>query len=388
MFLLSGAIIISLSSCAHKHENDELAHRHHHNHEAEHHHSDEHDDNEDHSKTESEITLDPEMAERFGVETEAVSIMPFEDIIKVSGEILNSPSESAVIVAPVSGTVNFHKSIQQGLSISAGKVIATINSSNVAGANSNLAAKATYEAAKREYERLKPLYDEKLITISEYNSALQAYEEAKANYSSAANSGIASSPISGIITSIDVSQGQYVEAGTPIAQVSSSKTLTLRADLPQRYHSQEYSIKDATISIPYSDKVLTVSALDGNRISSSGQTTSVSKGYIPVYFSFRNDGSLIPGTNVDVYLIGNSVSDALTVPVTALSEQQGLYYVFIRLDEDCYRKSLVRTGRSNGSRIEILSGLNPGENVVTKGTTTVRIAESSGVIPEGHTHNH
>ena len=63
-------------------------------------------------------------------------------------------------------------------------------------------------------------------------------------------------------------------------------------------------------------------------------------------------------------------------------------YVFVRIDDDCYRKLPVRTGSNDGQRIEILSGLDGGEDVVVTGTTTVRIAESSGVIPEGHNHNH
>ncbi len=36
--------------------------------------------------------------------------------------------------------------------------------------------------------------------------------------------------------------------------------------------------------------------------------------------------------------------------------------------------------------IEIKSGLKPGDEVVTEGTTFVRLAETSGVVPEGHKH--
>ncbi len=113
-----------------------------------------------------------------------------------------------------------------------------------------------------------------------------------------------------------------------------------------------------------------------------------SPGYVPVFFSLDNNGEFIAGSGVDVYLQSDSSDNVISVPMSALSEQQGQYYVFVKLDDECYRKALVSTGRSNGNRIEIKSGIEPGDNIVVTGTTTVRIAESSGNIPEGHSHNH
>ena len=78
----------------------------------------------------------------------------------------------------------------------------------------------------------------------------------------------------------------------------------------------------------------------------------------------------------------------MSVPSTSLSEQQGQLFVFVQLDEDCFRKVPVQVGQSNGTDVEILSGLHEGERVVTEGTTFVRLAETSGVVPEGHSHTH
>ena len=75
------------------------------------------------------------------------------------------------------------------------------------------------------------------------------------------------------------------------------------------------------------------------------------------------------------------------MPVSALTEEQGAYFVYLKLDESCYRKQEVRPGESNGARTEILSGLNPGDEVVTEGAYNVKLASASNVIP-AHTHNH
>lgn len=328
------------------------------------------------------------MAERFGVTTETVGYTPFNDALKVSGEILPSPADAATIVAPTSGIISFSKSFNLGAHVRSGATIAGISATGVSGGDKNLAAKANLDAAKRELDRLKPLYDERLVTASDYNSAVRAYEEAKAGYSMAAAAGSVTSPISGVVTAIDVKQGQYVEVGTPIASVATSQRLTLRADVPQRYYNRTKSFNGAIIELPYSNKTVNIDSLGGQRIVSSDNMAAQSPGYVPVFFSLDNNGEFIAGSGVDVYLQSDSSDNVISVPMSALSEQQGQYYVFVKLDDECYRKALVSTGRSNGNRIEIKSGIEPGDNIVVTGTTTVRIAESSGNIPEGHSHNH
>ena len=48
---------------------------------------------------------------------------------------------------------------------------------------------------------------------------------------------------------------------------------------------------------------------------------------------------------------------------------------------------LVKTGMSNGINIEILSGIDPGMEIVTKGAVIVKLAANSGAVP-GHSHEH
>lgn len=402
IYALSAAVCLYFSACKSDNGKDELAHHHHHEHSADdhdHHHDHDHEGDHDHDHEHShsenehehadgEITLEPEMAERFGVTAETVSPAPFSDAIKVSGEILSSPTDAAVIVTPTSGILSFKGGVVAGSKVKAGSVIAQVSATGVSGGDQNLAAKAAFDAAKRELDRLRPLYEERLVTASEYNAALRAYEEAKAGYSTSASAGNITSPISGVITSIDANQGQYVEVGAPIATVAASTRLTLRADVPQRYYNRIGAINDAMIALPYSDTNVLLSEIGGKRITASDALASTTPGYIPVYFSFDNDGSFIPGASADVYLRSAESADLISVPLTALSEQQGQFYVFVKLDDECYRKQLVTTGRNNGSRVEIKSGLKAGDNVVVTGATTVRIAEASGTVPEGHSHNH
>ena len=107
-----------------------------------------------------------------------------------------------------------------------------------------------------------------------------------------------------------------------------------------------------------------------------------------MYFEFDSDGSVVSGAFCEVYLRGAGKSRALTVPVSALSEQQGQLFVYVEAHPGAYRKQPVKTGCGDGHRVEVLSGLEPGDRFVAEGVTFVRLAETSDVKPEGHTHSH
>jgi multidrug efflux pump subunit AcrA (membrane-fusion protein) len=77
----------------------------------------------------------------------------------------------------------------------------------------------------------------------------------------------------------------------------------------------------------------------------------------------------------------------ISVPTESLTEEQGLYYVYLQVDADGYRKQEVTLGRNAGTRVEVLSGLTPGDQLVVRGARQVKLASATGAIP-GHTHNH
>ncbi len=379
-------------------EADEIGHHHHHHQHSEHDHGHGHEhghEGHDHAhahesdeKSADVIVLSPAVAERFGVKTDTAAMRSFGHVVKVSGQVLPSTEGSAVVSAPTSGIFTVSGGLNVGSSVGAGSVIGFVKADAVSGGDANRAAKAELDAAKAEWERVDRLYADRLVTLAQYNSAKAAYERAKAAYSVPAASGRAVSPISGVITSFDVQTGQYVGVGTPIATVAASGRLTLRADVPAKAYASVASADDARIVLPYSGATVMLSELGGKRVGVSDAVAAARGGYVPVSFSLRNDGSIIPGTAVEVYLLGHGSRTALTVPVGAVTEQQGSYFVFVRLDEDCYRKVPVTIGQSDGRDIEIVSGLSGGENVVVSGVTAVKLAQSSGNVPEGHSHSH
>lgn len=360
---------------------------HNHSHEG-HNHDAETTENEEDSHEGEEITLHAHQAEEFGVGVDTITAGDFAQIVKVSGQIESATTSRSVVSATASGIVRFAGNITEGKKVAAGAVIASISANGISGGDANAAARAALDAAKRELDRITPLHKDGIVSTKDYNAALQAYEAAKAAYSGTPSGGSATASTAGVITSLLVRQGEYVSVGQPIAIVSGNSSLTLRADLPEKYYNFLPTVSSANFRAAYTADIVCLKDLNGKLLSSAGAVGDNQRGYLPVYFSFENNGKVVPGSFAEVYLIGAKRSGVLAVPVAAVSEQQGQHFVYVRLDADCYKKCPVILGGNDGDRVEIVSGIKSGDVVVTRGMTFVKLAETSGVVPEGHSHSH
>lgn len=374
-----------LFSCRANKESDELAHNHSHNHSSHEHHEGHHHDDEE----EDAITIEPEKAEKLGIKVMEVSVEPFTEAIRVGGEITAPPSSRRSIVAHKSGILNLNKNIKIGTTLRSGENLGSISASNITGGDQAQTLKVEYDAAKRELDRLTPLYEQGVVSAKVYNEAKTTFEKAKLALGNreTASSALAA-PASGTLLSLSVNNGDYVETGQTIGYIGDNATLTLRADLPKRYHSKLTDINDAFIVPACGDcEGFLISSTGGKRLDGNTATDNIS-GYLPVYFSFLNNGHIDGSGYVETYLTTNAERSAIALPKTALSEQQGQMFVYVQLDEDCYEKRPVTIGGSNGPKVEITNGIKPGESVVVEGVTFVKLAESAGVVPEGHSHTH
>lgn len=377
---LAVAVTFAMTGCGHDHA-DEHDHDDEHDHEAE-----LHEDNHGH-KHGDEITLNPDAAKRFGVKVETIAPGEFVEVVKVSGQIMPSSGDRGVVSATTSGIFTLRPGLTVGSQVSPGASIGHISAEGITGGDPNVVARMEVESARRELERIMPLYKEGIVSQKDYYDAEARVRNAEAAYSAPAESGAATSRVGGIITELAVSNGEYVEAGQLLAVVSQNTRMTLRADMPQRYYTFLPHITGANFRPDYLDYALKLSDMGGQKVSGPS-SAGATGGYIPVYFSFDNKAGVVPGAYAEVFLIGNRKAEALTVPLTAIVENQGNKYVYTRVHDNAYMKHLVTTGGDDGINVEILSGLTPGDQVVTEGARVVSMAETSSVAPPGHSHNH
>lgn len=355
------------------------------------------DDGHDHAKGESnhtdEISFTKTQAEAVGLIVETVSPGAFQQVIKTSGQIQASQGDEATIVSTSNGIVSFsNRSITEGAAVRSGEAIVTVSAKNLLEGDPATKVKIVYETAQKEFSRAEKLIKDNIISAKEYEQIRLRYETAKTAYEAQAanitSSGVRiTSPISGFIKNRLVSQGDYVSVGQPIATVSQNKRLQLRAEVSENYYKSLKNIGGANFQTSYDNEVYQLSDLNG-RLLSFGKASGGQSFYIPVTFEFDNIGDIIPGSFVTVYLLSNSLENVISVPVSALTEEQGLNFVYLQLDEEGYKKQEVTLGQSNGDRVQVLSGLKSGDKVVTKGVYQVKLAAVSSIMPEGHSHSH
>ena len=345
---------------------------------------------------EGSIFLSEEQATQLGLTYVTVEPRSFSGVIRTSGVIEPAPGDAATIVATAPGTISFAGTrFSEGVAVGRGIALFTIRSGDMADNNltSRIAeAQALLRKAQADHDRIETLYKDRLATSSQMEDARLALDQARVaagtlerNTSSAGVRTIAS-PIAGYITSLAVRDGDYVSEGAALATVSANRNLVLRADLPLRHFAQASSIASSNFLTPYDGKVYDIAELGGRLISTAQSTAAESSYTLPVRFSIENRSQFIPGSVVEVYLKTAPRAGALTVPVTAVTEDGGAKYVYLRSCEEAYDKHLVTTGVSDGREVEILSGIAPGNVVVATGAYFVKLASMSSEIPHGHSH--
>lgn len=392
LFAFAAASAVLLSACGHHDHDHEHDHGHVHIHGG-HSHGHEDGDEHDHDHEDGVIVFSEEQAEMAGLETETLALGSFAEVIRVSGQVSAAQGDEAAIVARTSGIVNYTRDhLSEGSEVRNGEVIARVSAEGIAGGDVIAQSNLALATAKAAYERAQRLISDSIISQKEFEKAQLEYESARlaANAGNGGKGGASvASPLKGFIKQVLVKQGEYVEAGQIIATVTKSCNLQLRAEVPERHFSSLTKIRSANFKMGYDDIARSLDELGGHLVA-IGKIADEGSAYIPVTFEFTNTGSVVPGSFADIWLIMQNRENVLTIPVSALSEAQGVFYAYIQHDddEDHFERRELRIGSSDGLRVEVLSGLAEGEKVVIKGVSQVKMAGATGVIPDAHNHSH
>lgn len=378
-------LAVCMAACGSK------GHDHDHDHEDEtEQHAGEAGDDHDHG---DEIILTPEKARAAGVKVETIMPGTFHGVIHTSGKVLSASCDETTVVATISGRVSYKNHVSEGLKVAGGMQLFSITSAGmqVADGDPVQRARIDYERAERDYTRARLLIKDKIISEKDLAVSKAEYEAARLTYTSvqktrSAGGVVVTAPRGGYVKQCLVAGGDYVEAGQPLAVITQNKHLYLRAEIPEREFKELNKIRCAKFRTSYSDRLYDITDMGGH-IQSYGRSAEVNNSYIPVVFEFNNTGDVVQGSYAEIYLITQERENVLTLPLTALTEEQGVHYIYIQVDKEGYRKQEVTLGESDGERVEILSGLKKGDKVVTKGAIQVKLASAANAIP-AHNHNH
>jgi membrane fusion protein, heavy metal efflux system len=316
------------------------------------------------------------------------------DVVKTTGQIVSAPGDEVTVAARSNGMVKFSaRNAVTGTPVRAGQSLFTVTGGEIPFENIDAAkqsAKAELATAKTEYERASELIKDRLITQTDFQNARLRYQNAQIaltnlnrNYSGAKG---LSSPINGFLKDILVSEGQYVTAGQPLATITKNKRLILRADVSLKDADKISSIQEANFTIIQNKLRYNTKDLNA-RLISIAKTTGENTPFIPVHFEMDSRPGLLPGSFAEVFLKTTPLPNVLAIPASALVEEQGVFYVYVQTEGESFQKREVKLGANDGQHVQVLSGVNEGERVVTKGAYQIKLSTASGALP-AHGHEH
>jgi cobalt-zinc-cadmium efflux system membrane fusion protein len=176
------------------------------------------------------------------------------------------------------------------------------------------------------------------------------------------------SPIDGVVVARNLSVGQVVDLGFDAFDITNLSTVWVTASVNQQDLALIHTGATAEILDSASpDKVY------AGLVTMLGDTIDPQTRTAPVRIVVSNLGArLRPGMFVSAHIAEPATRDAFFVPEDALQEINGLKVVFVTSDGQTFQARTVNLGTHSQGKVEVLTGLAPGDRIVVNGAFMVK----------------
>ncbi len=270
----------------------------------------------------------------------------------------------ASIEAKVSGRIK-RLTVKLGQSVSKGMLLAELDVGEI---QAKLAqANAMLTQAKTELERTRGLLEKQAVTQHDFDAANARYQVAQASMNEA-RSMLAyaqiKAPFAGVVTQKSVDVGDLASPGKALLELEEPGHMRLEVGAPEALVSkiavgQKVPVKVDNIEQPLDGVVAEIAP------SADANTRS---------FLIKIDLPTLQALRLGQFgraFIPASRAEILRVPTNALVRRGQMQMVFV-VEKGVARLRLVKTGRTEGQRIEVVSGLTSGDDVIIQGAQTLR----------------
>ena len=337
-----------------------------------------------------------------------VQSQPIDRYLRLTGSI--SADEHADVAAELGGRV-VGTPVERGSRVAAGAVLvrlsATEADASLREAQANAAqlearlglgatqvfdaahvpdvlnAKASLDWAEADFARIKSLLDQKVVSQAEYDQKLTQVQAARQQYQLAQNVAqqsyrsleaararvdlarkaaadtVVRAPFAGIVAERLVGTGDYVSRGTKVATVVRIDPVRVELTVPEQYLSQVRTGQAVRLTVDaYPNDVFTAKVRFVSPALKSDQRALMVEA-----IASNADGRLKPGLFATALLQHPAPAPAMLVPASAVETVAGTSRVFVIAAGEKIEERIVTVGEKIGDRIELASGVKPGERV-------------------------
>ncbi len=336
----------------------------------------------DHQMSENELHLSDQQIQLGNITVDSVREHALGEEFLITGVVTVNQNQAYSIASRVMGRIEklYFKNI--GEVIRKGDVLYEIYSEelNIAVRELLLAGEKS-RSLKNEQVDLKKILESARSKLRLYGLSEAQIKDLEKN-SDLGNTIKIYSPISGVITSIDVKEGDYLMEGMSVFHLADLSPLWVEGQL---YSGLDDYVKEgmiANISFPGSAKKNVVGKISfiNPELSGGSKTNSVR---IEIT---NKDNQLKPGTLAYISVLPHEKT-ALAVPTNAILRDGKGETIWIKTGENMFKSKMVHTGLEANGYTEIIHGLEQGEQVVVTGAYLLNseFIFSKGTNPmEGH----
>ncbi len=334
--------------------------------------------------------------------------------IRSVGRVVAVPSKRAIVAPPVGGIIQTGTLPRIGQNVSRGQRLATLVQTPTAAeaaqvhiegmridaerrrlAQAEIEARARFEEAAHDLERARRLFEKKaysqkalevdelerkateaqLAAIQDQLKALQAPAASNSTYEVHA-------PIAGTIVSVGKSSGEQVAPGEAIFEIVMLDTVWVEAPVFEKDLGRLTSNAGATFTTTtFPDK-----EFRGRLVNLSAVIDEQTRAATATFEVDNRSGDLRIGMQANLRLDGGQKTAVVLIPRESILDNEGTKIVYVLRSGEEFERRTVVPGDEYGDKVAIVSGLKPGERVVTQGAYQLKLQELKPAETGAHTH--
>lgn len=338
----------------------------------------------DKTNTEAYLMLGQSQRLLANVVTDTVRVGTFTSTKQLNGRIAINPEQIEMISSRVAGRIENLSIRETGVTINRGQHLYSIYSEQLSAMQQEYlvaVAQAEQFPADGKFQQIKDAAKQRLLLLDQSEAQIRNLSNSKkvSPYVSY------TSPVSGVVSELFTSQGQYVAEGSPVMRIENYQSVWVEADV---YPSEVSGIKvGQVVSVRMAGYENEKQNMQIQFISPALQAGSQ---LLTIRGRISNPNNRYrAGMQVFVDVPVANVSNAFTLPVDAVIRDGSGSHIWIETERGRFEPRSVKTGNENFNRVEITEGLETGEIVVISGAYLLysEFVLKKGTTPAG-SHNH
>ena len=264
--------------------------------------------------------------------------------------------------------------VNEGQSVKKGKLLAEIDDAGMKDQLEQLQLQT--ELARTTFERTKRLWEQKIGSEIGYLQARTSYETQKkqiAQMKDRLSKSKIYAPFSGVIDEVIANEGEMIAPGiSRIIRIVNLNSMYVVASVPESYLPNIKTGSQAAVRLPVLNQT------QQTKIRQTGNYIALSNRTFRIEAPLNNeDGMIKPNLTAKIEVNDYNNSEALLIPLRIINEnakgQRFIYKILPTNEEGVYltQRVLISLGKSDGKKIEVLSGITAGDLILEEGAGVV-----------------